>query len=302
MDKIFYRMSMLTEDVKKAVERLLKEHDPLSFDGVWGVLRGGVPVAIEVATILDLPLVDSPTADTLICDDVIDSGRTRDAYPLNIFLALHLKYIGQGVPIGRTYWAKEIEGWVVYPWEPEKPARDISDHVVRMLEYIGENPSREGLEETPERVVKSWNELYGGYKKDPSDVMKVFEDDSCDEMVVLKDIEFYSTCEHHMIPFFGKCHVGYVPDGKVIGVSKIARLVEVFARRLQIQERMTQQIAEALMVNLKPKGVMVVCEAKHLCMVARGVGKQNSVMVTSSIKGNFEDEKTRGEFLRLIGK
>lgn len=175
------------------------------------------------------------------------------------------------------------------------------DFVKKMIEYIGDDPNREGLIETPNRVVKSWSQLFSGYNKDPKDIMKVFEDGSCDEMVILKDIEFYSMCEHHIIPFFGKISIGYIPNGKVLGVSKLARLVEIYSRRLQIQEKLVGQIADTLMKHLQPKGVIVVCEAKHLCMVARGVEKQNSVMITNAIRGVFkEDNKPREEFFKMI--
>lgn len=173
--------------------------------------------------------------------------------------------------------------------------------VQNMLSVIGEDYQREGLLETPERVVRSWSEIFSGYHQDPQDVMKSFEDGSCKELVVVKDIEFYSTCEHHMIPFFGRAHVGYVPAGKIIGLSKVARVVDVFARRLQVQERLTGQVADALMQGLGANGVAVVMEAQHLCMMARGVGKQNSTTVTSALRGIFEsDQALRSEFMGLI--
>lgn len=175
-----------------------------------------------------------------------------------------------------------------------------AERVRSILQYIGEDVNRDGLKETPERVVRSWKELYGGYALDPKSVFKTF-DVPCDEMVIVKDIEFYSQCEHHMLPFFGKVHIGYLPKGKVIGLSKLARLVDIFARRLQVQERLGQEITQALMENLQPGGAGVVIEAKHLCMMARGVEKQNSSATTSSMRGSFrEDEKARSEFLRMV--
>jgi len=153
--------------------------------------------------------------------------------------------------------------------------------------------------------LKSWNKIYGGYFENPEEVLgTVFEDDITEDqgMVILKDIEFYSTCEHHMIPFFGKIHIGYIPNKKVVGISKLARLVEVFARRLQIQEKMTNQIADTLQKILQPQGVIVIVEAQHLCMVARGVEKQNSIMITSRVTGAFENQNSKEEFLHLIGK
>jgi GTP cyclohydrolase IA len=185
-----------------------------------------------------------------------------------------------------------------HPLIKESPLRAVS----RILEIIGEDTSREGLLDTPKRVIKSFNTLYGGYKMDPADILKTtFAGEGYDEIVLLSNIEMYSTCEHHMLPFFGKAHVAYIPDKKVVGLSKLARLVECFSRRLQIQERLTTQVAESLEANLKPKAVAVIIEAKHFCMVARGVEKQNSIMTTSCMKGLFKEEnKARAELLRLI--
>ncbi len=176
------------------------------------------------------------------------------------------------------------------------------DAVKNILLAIGEDPEREGLRDTPDRVVRSWEKLFGGYSQDPVKILgTVFEDGACDEIVILKNIKYFSTCEHHIIPFYGDVSIGYVPNGKVVGVSKLARLVEVFARRLQIQERMTSQIADTLMEVLQPKGVMVVCNGQHLCMIARGVEKPTSVMTTSAVRGIFKDNyATRNEFMSLI--
>lgn len=179
-------------------------------------------------------------------------------------------------------------------------AQDIKHSLKSILKYIGENPNREGLKETPNRMIRSWNELFAGYKQDPKDIMTTFQEGTCKEMVVLKDIEFFSTCEHHFIPFFGTVSIGYIPNEKVIGISKLARLVEIYARRLQIQERMTTQIADTLIEFLNPGGVMVVCKAQHLCMKARGI-KNNATMVTSAVRGVFkEDNIVRNEFMELI--
>ncbi len=180
----------------------------------------------------------------------------------------------------------------------------IEEEIRQILFELGEDPEREGLVKTPERVRKSLQFLTRGYKQDINAVINdaIFNED-CDDMIIVRDIEFYSMCEHHMLPFFGKCHIGYVPNGKVFGVSKLARLVDVFARRLQIQERMTRQIAAQIMESIAPKGVGVVVEAQHLCMLMRGVEKQNSVMKTSCMLGSFRREQaTRLEFLNLIKK
>lgn len=179
-------------------------------------------------------------------------------------------------------------------------AKDIEDKIKDILSFIGEDPEREGIKKTPSRMVSSWRKLFGGYERNPEKLLTTFKEGACDEMVVLKDIEFYSTCEHHFLPFFGKIHIGYLPKGKVIGISKLARLVEVFSRRLQIQEKLVAQIADSIEKYLVPLGVMITAEAQHLCMISRGVEKQNSVMVTSAIRGNFKKKEVRNEFLELI--
>ena len=184
--------------------------------------------------------------------------------------------------------------------EGQEFREDIIRSIYKMIQYIGDDPARQGLEETPKRVVKSWGTIFGGYKQNPEDILKTQFAADYDEMVVLKDIEFYSTCEHHMLPFFGKAHVAYLPDGKVVGISKLARLVEIYARRLQIQEKLTTQIAQSIMDILNPIGCGVVMEAKHFCMVCRGVEKQNSNMVTSALKGEFQKDEVKQEFLKLI--
>ena len=171
-----------------------------------------------------------------------------------------------------------------------------------MLLRVGEDPQREGLARTPLRVAKAMDFLTSGYDTTPEDVVRgaVFEED-CDEMVLVRDIEFYSLCEHHILPFFGRAHVAYVPNGKVVGLSKVARVVDVFGRRLQVQERLTNQVADALVETLQPLGVAVVMEASHTCMMMRGVQKQNSSTVTSAMRGSFAaDARTRSEFMALL--
>jgi len=179
----------------------------------------------------------------------------------------------------------------------------VKELIEKLLVELGEDPSREGLQNTPERVAKSMKFLTGGYWVNIEELVNdaLFQDPDTDEMVILKDIDVFSLCEHHMLPFFGKCHVAYLPDGKIIGLSKVPRIVDAFGRRLQVQERLTTQIANSLMDILKPKGVAVVIDALHLCMSMRGVEKQNSYTTTSSMLGVFKtNPSTRSEFLSLI--
>jgi GTP cyclohydrolase I len=176
--------------------------------------------------------------------------------------------------------------------------------IKELLEAIGEDPTREGLEKTPERVARSWEFLTSGYRSSVDDVLNgaIFESES-NNMIISRDIEVYSLCEHHLLPFYGRCHIGYVADKQVLGLSKLARIVDHFARRLQIQERLTSQIAQEIMDVTKADGVGVVIECRHLCSMMRGVEKQNSVMTTSTVLGSFRsDQATRNEFLKLISR
>ena len=179
---------------------------------------------------------------------------------------------------------------------------EFEQAVTKVLELLGEDPKREGLLKTPNRVVKALQFLTEGYHQDPEEILnQALFSTSNDEMVLVRDIEFYSMCEHHMLPIIGRAHVAYIPDGKVVGLSKIPRIVNVYARRLQIQEQMTEQIADAILHTIKPKGVAVVLHARHMCMEMRGVQKINSTTVSSALRGLFKsDERTRSEFYNLI--
>jgi len=203
--------------------------------------------------------------------------------------------VHDGATITRTLWDP--------PTGPDtKGTRIMQELVRRMIQDIGEDPDREGLLKTPERVAGAWRENTAGYAQDPAAMVQgaLFESEGR-EMVVVSDIDFFSMCEHHLLPFFGKAYVAYIPNGHIVGLSKIARVVEAYARRLQVQERMTRQIAECLMDNLQPLGVAVVLKASHLCMMMRGIQKQNSYATTSEMLGAFQDKsKTRAEFLQLI--
>ena len=183
----------------------------------------------------------------------------------------------------------------------EKNKTTIATHIAEILPLLDEDPNREGLIKTPERVAKAWQHLTKGYRQDPEEILRsaLFREDYR-QMVIVKDIDLFSLCEHHLLPFYGKAHVAYIPNGYITGLSKIARVVDVFARRLQVQERLTLQIKECIQKTLNPMGVMVVIEAQHMCMLMRGVEKQNSITTTSDFTGVFKEQRTREEFISLI--
>lgn len=180
----------------------------------------------------------------------------------------------------------------------------IIKSIQNIFEYLGEDNNREGLKDTPHRIIKSWDKIFGGYLQDPKEILTVFKEDGDiphNQIILLKDIEFYSTCEHHFLPFTGKAHVAYIPNNQIVGISKLARLVEIYSRRLQLQERVGNQVTLALMEYLNAKGAACIIEAKHYCMTSRGVEKQNSIMVTSSLRGCFlKNAQTRNELMNLV--
>ena len=274
---------------------------------IFPVPRGGVPVALMLSDILHrnhilhrdhaivADIVEHPAQADIIVDDLIDSGATRKRFQSSMphapFYALYDK--SKDFP---------TSPWLVFPWEKldDEESETIEDNVVRILQSIGEDVTRPGLIDTPKRYIKALSELTSGYTKKLEDLATVFEEPA-DEMVVLRDIEFTSTCEHHLLPFLGRAHIGYVPNGKVIGISKLARILDMFAKRLQIQERIGEQVTAAINEILDPLGAACVIESKHLCMVCRGVQKQNSIMATSSMTGVFKTKpEARQEFLQLI--
>ena len=264
----------------------------------YPIPRGGVPVAYAVYDRTECPIVivNNPGEADFFIDDIIDSGATMqrycDEHPGRAFFALVDKTAGE-----------YKDEWVVFPWEKDKDHIDNSaeDIVTRLIQFIGEDPKREGLVETPRRVLKAWEHWTSGYHKNAKEILKAFEDgaESCDEMVV-RVVPFYSHCEHHLAPIIGNAVVAYIPDRKIVGLSKIDRVVDMFARRLQVQERMTNQIAEAIQENLAPKGVAVWINARHLCIESRGVQNQNSATDTVAVRGVFRGNlQTRAEFLAV---
>lgn len=264
---------------------------------IYGIPRGGIVPAYAVARAIETlgsttDIVDAPEKANVIIDDIIDSGKTRARYqevnPDAAFVAL--------------FNAEDFNGWLVFPWEgtEEGSAEDIP---TRLLQFVGEDPGRGGLHETPKRFLKAWKFWTKGYGENPADVLKVFEDgaEKCDEMVLVKSIPIYSQCEHHLAPFFGVAHIAYIPNGKIVGLSKLSRLADVFARRLQVQERLTNEIADAMMKHLDALGVAVVVDCRHMCMESRGIQRHGSSTLTSAMRGVFkEDAKARAEFMGLI--
>ncbi len=288
-----------------------------------GVPRGGVPAAYLVQRAaeqqyLEVNLTDDMRQADVLIDDIIDSGHTKKRvleliersdvaleaaeFP-RLFVAL-IDKTAPDTPAMRVL-PQLRDSWIVFPWEQTNALHDTSadDIPRRLLQFVGEDPNREGLRETPARFLKAWRAYTSGYSMEPSDVLKTFEDgaEHVDEMVIVRDIPLYSHCEHHLAPFFGVAHVAYIPNGKVVGLSKLARLVDMYARRLQVQERLTQQVAHALETHLAPRGVGVVVSCRHMCMEARGVRASGTSTVTSCLLGVLkEDVAARAELLRLL--
>lgn len=277
---------------KKLADRITLEFADGKVNGLraYAVPRGGIPAALAVGRYVNLTLVDNPDYADMIIDDLIDTGATAQRYPGKPFFAL----------VDKRTW-EHGDDWVVWPWEGSAVG-GIEDNIIRLLQFVGEDPLRGGLLETPKRVAKAWQFWTQGYGQDVAAVLKTFEDgaEGCDEMVIVKDIPFYTHCEHHMAPFFGTASIAYLPDGKIVGLSKLSRVLSIYARRLQVQERLTAQVAEALMTHLEPLGCGVVIKARHLCMESRGVCQQGHHTITSALRGVFKDDAAvRGEFLRL---
>lgn len=300
------QMKLSHDDVRALAQRTAPairqyQHDtctPNEALRAYAVPRGGIPVAYLLQGLVGFHITSNPADADIFIDDLIDSGSTCerycDEYPGKPFFALLDK---------RT--DEQFRGeWIVFPWEVTDEGADDSgaDIITRLLQLVGEDPTREGLTETPTRVVKAWRHWCSGYGKDPAKLLKVFEDggETYDQMVLVKDIPIYSHCEHHLAAIIGTASIAYIPNGKIVGLSKLSRLADMFARRLQVQERLTDQIADALFKHLEPKGVGVLIKARHLCMESRGICQQGHHTVTTALRGVIKDEpETRAEFLRL---
>lgn len=283
------------EEVRNEAQKIAFRHAHRNVFNVYGVPQGGAPIALMVAQELNLPIVEEPEAGrTLIVDDLVDSGTTLEKYRLKGFY-VDAAFRKPHSPQELAPLAHEVDGWLAFPWERDDG--NPTDSVVRILQHIGEDPSREGLLDTPKRVIKAFKEMTEGYSLDAATVLGTTFDEPQDEMIVVTGIPFSSLCEHHMLPFTGTATVGYVPSDRIVGLSKIARLVEMYARRLQVQERLTLQVAEAIEQHLDAEGVGVIISGKHSCMSLRGVRKEAS-MVTQCFLGSMRDnQNARQEFL-----
>lgn len=271
------------------IEELISTIDK-PYTGIYGVPRGGVTIGAIIARTLGIPLLNQPSEGALVVDDLIDSGKTLLQYPNNDTAVLYRKPHSPKT----TYSVQEIDGWIEFFYEDTQT--DAQNVIVRLLEHIGENPNREGLLDTPKRVLKFYKE----FLTPPEFNFTVFDGESYDEMIVQQNIPFFSLCEHHMAPFFGHATVAYIPNEKIVGLSKLARTVEYYARRLQNQERITSQVANRLQEELLPKGVAVMLSARHFCMEMRGVRTHDVSTVTTRLIGAFkEDDKARAEFMGL---
>ncbi len=298
---VSYTLAEFNFDIQILIKKIREKG--ISYKGIYGIPRGGIPAAIAISKELDLPLVYAPSDGILVVDDICDSGVTRLVYQKSDFACLCLRPLCENNP---TYHARIVKDWIEFWWEAEDRHPSIEKQIVRIIEYIGDCPSREGLKGTPRRVAASYEELFSGYgkEKEIEEIFTTFKAGTYNQLVLLKGIEFFSICEHHMLPFIGKAHIAYIPDNRILGVSKIVRLLNIYSHRLQIQERICEQITQALMANLGCVGAACVIVAEHLCMSLRGVRAANCKMVASSLKGVFLEEghSSRLEFLSLIGK
>jgi GTP cyclohydrolase I len=266
---------------------------------VFGIPRGGcVPAALVAKHLGGLKLTDDPVLSTLIVDDLVDSGKTAKEWRGrgHHFDALFRK---SWAPTDCAPDATHLgDDWLHFPWELIEQTGEVEDNVTRLLQYLGEDTTRAGLVDTPGRVVKAFVEMTQGRDADIADILSTQFEDRCDEMVIVRNVEFTSLCEHHLLPFTGAATVAYVPGDKVVGLSKLARLVDAFAQRLQVQERMTQQILAAIDEHLSSRGTGVLVRAHHSCMGCRGVRKPGAEMITSALSGFMKDDpKARAEFL-----
>lgn len=307
------------QDIKLGADSIARHLLELNVQGnfpfpakAYAVPRGGIPVLYAVQAALTKMTGDwllNETADpeeaAVVIDDIIDSGATMRRFPWKVPFCVLISKNDLPESVRSVFAAEyDADSWIVFPWEATLGG-SADDIVTRLLQFIGEDPTREGLKETPARVIKAWQEWTAGYEQDPVSILKTFEDGakSVDELILVRDIPMWSHCEHHLAPFFGVAHIGYIPNGRIVGLSKLARLVDVFGRRLQVQERMTNQIADAMQEALAPVGVGVVIEARHMCMESRGIRRVGATTVTSAMRGALMVKpEARAEFFSIINR
>lgn len=304
MQQVNSLVCLLAQDL---AEDIVNSRNTDDLCGIWiyGVPRGGIPVAYAVALAcqkitpsnFNFYVTETLQDANVIVDDIVDSGRTRLWYA-----SLQDCEFGFRALIDKT--RTQNQNWYIFPWEVTSTEGDLSlaDNIVRLLQYVGEDPSREGLKDTPVRVTKAWEEWCSGYNVDIPSLFTGFEDgaEHYDQMVVVKDIPFYSHCEHHLAPFFGTVTIAYIPDKKIVGLSKLNRVVKAYSQRLQVQERLTNQIADCLEQHLACVGVGVTIRARHLCMESRGIGQQGHHTITSALRGAlYNDPSCRAEFYSI---
>jgi GTP cyclohydrolase I len=306
--KVFLSLDDVSRLASKAALRVVKAASAAAVS-FYAIPRGGVPAAIAIAAAVErdkgfqVRFVTDPAHADYLVDDLIDSGETMSkAMAASEAAAVGLPTRARPlVLINKKDPSEKLkDAWIVFPWEGDAVG-SFEDNVRRTLQFVGEDATRGGLLETPARVAKAWQFWCKGYAENPADILKTFEDGAqgCNEMVMVRDIPFYTNCEHHMAPFFGTATIAYIPDGRIVGLSKLSRLLDCFARRLQVQERLTTQVADALMDHLSPKGAGVILRARHLCMESRGVRQQGHSTVTSALRGVMVDGVVRQEFLQL---
>jgi GTP cyclohydrolase IA len=302
---IKYTVYEFNDDVFLLVEKIKifqRQHD---LRNIYPVVKGGVPLACKLSQYLNLPLTDSISSDTLIVDDLIDSGRTRERYKTNYFACIHTKQKDKN--LYNTFYCRHVDQgeWIEYWWEGTEQGSGIQDNIVRILQFIGEDPSRPGLIDTPMRIEKMYKEFFQAY--DPQRIPKIMTVKNGEDGVVYDELikdqgYFFSYCEHHMVPFFGEYYFGYIPDKLLMGASKIARTVDYFAGRLQIAERLVNDVVTRIDAEVKPKGQILIMKARHLCKEMRGVRKWDSPFEVIAVRGCFatNERGCKEEFLSRI--
>jgi GTP cyclohydrolase I len=298
MNKVYLNHADVLEKVEQLYDKIINLVPPYPPTiKLYAVPRGGIPVAyLLVGRDNIFQLVNDPKLADFFIDDIQDSGDTAMRH---LAMNHHARFL-------TLIFKSDYPGsWIVFPWEVGEQQQDNSftDNVVRLLQFVGEDPTREGLLETPTRVGKAWQEWCSGYNVDIAALFKSFSDggERYNQMVTVKDIPFYSHCEHHLAPFFGTATVSYIPNKRIVGLSKLSRVVQAYAKRLQVQERLTDQIADAINEHLEPLGVGVAIQARHLCMESRGISQQGHTTQTTALRGTFADEPScRSEFLNIL--